>query len=664
MDSSEFIDLFLSESREHLEGQSALLSKARQGGLAKEEIDDLFRHAHSLKGMALSLGFGPIADLAHAMEDRLQEWRDGRPPPTAEAIDLLLRVSDRLAAQVDAVAAGAEAPEAADLVAALKSPAAWAPAGAGPAPPPERETPRTPSAPGRPRLRIEIAVAPGTPLPGARALVLLKRMADHGEVIEVSPAPGALASGAFVGRLHLTLATNLDPDRLAGVIRSLPDVSECSIVREHDTAGGALDRRLVERRSPSDRRGPGDPPGGAGPSSGDETSGARAEGTGTIRVSIDRMDRLLDGIGELILDRERLRRFVDPDPGSTPAEVLESLGRTVDALRDEVMEMRLIPFASIVPRLQRTVRDLAHRLGKPMDLVVNGTEVPLDRSILEDLLVPLEHILRNAIDHGLEDAAARQAAGKPPIGRIEIELSRPDDRVALVVSDDGRGIDPAALRRVAVARRFLSRTAADRLSDDEALMLITIPGFSTASRTTDISGRGVGMDVVRTRVQKVGGRLTIRSQVGVGTRLEIDLPPSITVTRAFLCRAAGGLYAVPVSAVSATLEVERARMRASQGDQVVTHGDDDLVTVLPLGGALGCDAPALPPAFPVFVYRVGRRSFALAVDEILGEQEIVVKPLRHPLELLPQYAGAAILDDGQIALIVDPVNLTRTSRAA
>jgi two-component system chemotaxis sensor kinase CheA len=688
--SGEFLELFVSEAREHLDGQNALLARARGGPLGQDDINELFRHAHSLKGMAMSLGLRPIAALAHAMEDLLHDWRNGSLTPPPETLDLLLRASDRLAAQVDAVAAGAEPPAAGDLVGALRSacgPDAAAGDGAGrtaapadsPAPgavvaadggvpagagdvPADPDAGR-PGAPDGPRLRVEVVIRSDAPLPAARAMVVLRRLGEQGVVLGVSPTPEEIARGPFPGRLEATLASAADADRLAALIGAEPDVAGCRVARlEPEPPPSAAPERAAE---PAPKR-QGEP----SPERPAERAAAdggppRAEGIATIRVATERLDNLLDGVGELILDRERLKRYLDPDPGSPAAGVLQSLGRTVDALHGEIMQMRLLPFSSIVPRLQRTVRDLAHRLGKSIELVARGADVALDRSILEELLDPLEHVLRNAIDHGLEDAAGRQAAGKPPTGRIEIDLRRDEDRVVLALSDDGRGIDPAGLRRVAVERRFITREAAARMSDEEALMLVTIPGFSTAARTTDISGRGVGMDVVRMRVQKIGGRLTIRSEPGRGTRLEMELPPAVTVTRAFLCRAAGEVYAVPVAAVEAMLEVRRDGLRASQGEHLAARGDDDLVTVLPLDGLLAGDpAAAFPAAFPALVYRVGRRSYALAVDEVLGEQEIVVKPLRHPLELLPQYAGAAILNDGRIALILDPANLTRTARPA
>lgn len=653
MESPDFLELFVSEAREHIEGQGALLLRARSATLESAEINDLFRHAHSIKGMAAAMGFTPMTALAHAMEDLLHHWRDGALAPTPGSIDLLMRANDCLSAQLDAVVAGTDLPSGDAIRETLRAlcpasgdsgRASGDPGGDAARARPGGETVTAVPADQRPHLAIDVVIRQGTPLPGARAIVILKRLEEHGRILELSPSPQILPTGEFNGRLRIILATNVAADRMEALVAGLPDVDSCQASRSVQEAGPAPATSAAE-------------PAG-------EPGVPRSEAISTIRVATERMDHLLDGIGELILERERLLRAVAPGPGSEAGEILEGLGRTVDALREEVMAMRLMPFSSIVPRLERIVRELAGRLGKSVELQVRGTEVSLDRSTLEEMIDPLQHILRNSIDHGIEVEAARRAAGKPAQGRIEIELSRRDDRVSLVVADDGRGIDPQTLRQVAAERRLLSREAAMRLSDEEALMLVTLPGFSTATRTTEISGRGVGMDVVRMRVQKLGGNLIIRSQVGVGTRLEMDLPPTVTVTRAFLCRALDSVFAVPVSAVHGTLEIRGDSLQTSQGERVLRRGED-LVTVLPLGGVLSGDTAApFPAAFPALMYHVGQRSYALGVDEILGEEQIVVKPLRHPLELLPQYAGAAVLNDGRIALILDPANLTRTSRPA
>ncbi len=670
MDTGDFLQIFLTESREHLEGMNALLTRARSENLDQDDINELFRHAHSLKGMASTMGYRPITALAHAMEDLFQRWRAGSLVPSTPMLDRLLLAADRLAAQLDAIDAGTDPQDDPGMVESVRS--LLDPSGDGVPPStgtppsgshgdqsePSSEPPagKAAAAPeraddhdARPRLAVEVRLRAAAALPAARGVVILKQLESFGRVLACSPPQEEIVPDRFGGHLRITLASTTPAAVIAETIRAIADVELCRVGAE-----SSEDRRSADRRETGERRG----------HTGADGTIARPEAVHTIRVATDRMDRLMDGVGELILDRERLKIAVGSEPGARESVILEGLGRTIEALRDEVMAMRLIPFSSIAPRLERTVRDLCHRLGKKVDLVVAGGDVSVDRSILEELMDPLQHILRNSIDHGIESPETRTSAGKNEVGRIEIGLTRHEERVVLTVEDDGRGIDPVALRRVAVERRFISREAAESLSDEEALQLITTPGFSTASRTTEISGRGVGMDVVQTQVRKLGGRLHIQSQVGHRTRFEMDLPLTVTVTRAFLCRAADEIYAVPVSIVQQTLELSRDRIQGSRGERLVQQGEE-MVTVLPLAGLLSDDpGAAFPAVFPALVYRIGQKSYALAVDEILGEEEIVIKPLKHPLELLPHYSGAAILNDGRIALILDPTNLAHASRAA
>ena len=671
MDTREFLDLFLSESREHLDGMSALLARAAAETISQDDINDLFRHAHSLKGMAASMSYRPMSELAHSMEDLFHAWRDGGRVPDRELIRLLQRTSDRLATQVDAIAAGATPPTDADLLAALHAARTTGP-GSAAAPDaraaPEEAAPQETVAeavtadatpPARavdaPVLICDIRLRAGTPLPAARAQVILKCLAAAGSVEACHPLPESMMGGGFDGHFEALVATPHDPARLSALITGLPDVEDVRV-----TSLAEEERRTGHRRVLPDRR----DESGASSAAETETGGPRSDSIHTIRVSTARMDHLMDGIGELILDRERLKGCLAAEPGSRLGALLEGLDRTVNELRDEVMMMRLIPFSFLSPRLDRSVRDLCRRLGKDVNFTLEGADVSLDRSILEEMLDPLQHIVRNSLDHGIESPEERRRAGKPPTGLLRVDLVRHEDRLTLSVEDDGRGIDPAILRRVAVERGLIDRETADRMSDEEALMLITVPGFSTAARTTDISGRGVGMDVVQTQVRRMGGRLSMRARPGVGTRFEMDLPLTVSVTRAFLCRASDEIYAVPVSAVQTTIEIRHERLQGSQGETLLRR-DEGLLTVISLSGVLRGESSFAPSAsFPALVYRVGTRSFALAVDEILGQEEIVVKPLRHPLELLPQYSGAAILNDGRIALILDPANLTRPARAA
>src|SRR5262245_17809356 len=325
--------------------------------------------------MAAAMAFTPMADLAHAIEDLLHVWREGRLTPTPQILERLTRASDLLSAQVDAVAARRDLPDGEEIARSIRallpdgrdgsrSPAPSAAKASMPSPAPADDP--------RPRLLVDIALRPGTPLPGARAIVILKRLEEHGRLVETTPSPQVLAIGHFSGRLRVVLASHIVADRLTSIVGDLPDVATCHVTPAlaQDDGSPEAERRQEARRSLPDRRdAPAQEPAPKAletrpAANGDGDAPARPEAISSIRVPTERMDHLLDGIGELILDRERLQRLIDPEPGSREAEVLEGLGRTVDLLRDEVMTMRLLPFSSIVPRLERAVRDLAARLGK------------------------------------------------------------------------------------------------------------------------------------------------------------------------------------------------------------------------------------------------------------------------------------------------------------
>jgi two-component system chemotaxis sensor kinase CheA len=324
------------------------------------------------------------------------------------------------------------------------------------------------------------------------------------------------------------------------------------------------------------------------------------------------------------------------------------------------MEIRLLPFEHIVPHLNQSVRALARQTGKKVALQISGTEVALDRAVLEEILDPLNHILRNAVDHGIEAPEERAAAFKDPAGRIFIAVSREGDRVRLRIEDDGRGMDPDAILAAAVGGGFVTAAEAAALSPADVLLLTTIPGFSTTSTPTEISGRGVGMDVVRTRIEKLGGHMDLRSQKGSGLTLLLDLPLTVAVIDAFLVDVAGSVFAVPASVAYRTLLASRGSVRRSRNGFYIDEGGTLLHAFRP-DEALGLAPEGRDPAvrFPVLLFRTETAQGALAVDAILERRELVVKPLGPPLEHLREYSGAALLDDGRIALILDVPNLFR-----
>ncbi|HXI04421.1 MAG TPA: ATP-binding protein, partial [Candidatus Saccharimonadales bacterium] len=386
-----------------------------------------------------------------------------------------------------------------------------------------------------------------------------------------------------------------------------------------------------------------------------------------IRIPTASLDRFLDTLGELITWRGSLGaslRTAVPDLNAA-TESHRRLSRAIDQLREEVMAIRLLPFEHLVPHLNQTVRSLCRSTGKRVALQISGTEVALDRAVLEEILDPLNHLLRNAVDHGIEPAAEREAAGKEPTGRILVAVTREGDRVHIRLEDDGRGIDTDRVLREAIQGGFISPTQAVPLSPEEILMLTTIPGFSTADRTTEISGRGVGMDVVRTRVENLNGRIVLRSTPGQGLVVLMDLPLTVAVIEAFLVEAAGVVFAVPASVAERTILASAASVRRSRSGFFLEDGERLLPAFRP-DEALGL-SPAereLPESFPAIVFSSGETRGALAVDTILERRELVVKPLGSPLEHLREYSGAALLDDGRIALILDVPNLAHVMAGA
>jgi two-component system chemotaxis sensor kinase CheA len=311
------------------------------------------------------------------------------------------------------------------------------------------------------------------------------------------------------------------------------------------------------------------------------------------------------------------------------------------------------------------VRELARELGKKVEFTIEGREVGLDRSLLEELVDPLLHLLRNALDHGLESPAERLATGKGETGSLRLRLERRSDAVLLSLEDDGRGMDPELIRRTARVRGLLEHERLERLDESELLMLVTLPGFSTAERLSSISGRGVGMDVVRTRIENLGGRLELRSRKGRGTSILLTLPLTISVVEAFLVEAAEHPYVVPVSSVQRTLELAPDEVQYRQGQPHLVLEDQavplfDLATLLVAGAEPGpFDRPR-----PLLLFRSGERDVALSVDVIRSRRELVVKPLGPPLELLPEFSGATVLDQGDVALILDLPNLVSPARSA
>ncbi|WP_302413186.1 chemotaxis protein CheA [uncultured Desulfovibrio sp.] len=397
----------------------------------------------------------------------------------------------------------------------------------------------------------------------------------------------------------------------------------------------------------------------------------------TIRVDHERLDHLMNLIGELIINRNRYtliaRSLEDSGHDVDISQVAQSLSETTyamarisDDLQDTIMKVRMVPVSSVFSRFPRLVRDLSRKSGKEVDLVMEGEETELDKSVVEVIGDPLVHLIRNSVDHGIEPEEERVAAGKPPHGKVTLRAFHKGNSVAIEIEDDGKGIDPAKMREVAVHKGLMSAEEAAQLDDREAIELIFAPGFSSAEKITDISGRGVGMDVVRTNIKNLKGSVSTHSEVGKGTRFTLSLPLTLAIIDALMVNVSGQMYAIPLDAVSETTKIEAVRLTDVKGRKAVTLRGE-VLGVVELAEMLGLPrTDPLPEVLAVVVIHDNDRRLGLVVDRLLERQEIVIKPLGAYLGDLKGISGATIMGDGSVILILDPheVYLMATSKAA
>src|SRR6266576_2403219 len=643
MDLSQYAELFLAECREHLSACNQLLLEWERNPASPEPVSGLFRAVHTIKGMAATMGYGRVADLSHRMENLLDHLRRSGRAPADEIIQMLFRATDALEKAVGLAVAGRE--READLAvlaeidrAALQAKPAPQPSGLArhfveaPEPPDSHSLPAASVAsaapPGSVRL-VEVVIRPEAPLKGGRAMLVVRKLQTLGTVHRVQPAAAAFESDDFDGRFVCELEAARPAADIEAAVRSVGDV-------EGVTFGGGTDESQV---SPAESAG-----------------GGRSR---HIRVDLRRLDTLMDLIGELVTERGRLNELAARWVGQDPVidEVAIQISRLSADLQNEIIQARMTPVWQVFDRFPRLVRDVARQLGKQVAFRVEGKEIELDREILDELGDPLVHLLRNAVDHGIEPPAERKRQKKDPEGEIVLAAVRERSSVAISISDDGRGIDRVKILEKA-KREGIVGPHVESLSDDQLLRVLARPGFSTAEAVTNVSGRGVGIDVAMTRIRALGGSVEIRTEPGKGTAFVLRLPVTLAIVRALIAAVGHERYALPLTYVAETVEYGTTPLTTMEGrDAIVLR--DRVVPLVDLRKLLGTNggAPAPPPRRPVIVLEMGERRAGIVVDGMLSQQEIVVKAFDAPQGTLPVFSGATIMGDGVPALILDAAGL-------
>lgn len=649
-DLKKYLGLFLSESRERLQAMERVLVdlEKAEGAPQAGSIDDFFRAAHSIKGMAASMGFQQTTALSHALEDMMEPVRSGAEPLTRPMIDLMLAGVDRLRELVESIDAGEgkESGGSTDaLVAKIRDLKSGKPA---PLPPTaaelegERPAPvKPPAAAGaengsnEPTVSVQVEIANTSRTPAVRGYLVHKRLSELGPIVRMVPALEDVKKGNFDRKMLLELGGSPADDAIRAKVAGIPEIVRVEIRR-----GGQVVASDASQEAPT-------------------VSAAQQKADRIVRINASLLDSLIDGAGELLTLRHVLRNEAAKTNNARLLDAVTRMERVAHEMHRGALGARLAPIGTILERLPRTAREVARLSGKEVEVEIEGGEIEIDRAILEEIQGPLVHVIRNAVDHGIETPETRVENGKPARGRLHIRITREKDFVTISVADDGRGIDPNKIRAAAVKRGIIDPEKAEGLDDREALRLICLPGFSTAEKLTEISGRGVGMDVVRTTVEGFGGEFEIESTIGRGSLMLLRLPRTIALVQVLLAHTGEEMYAVPLNKILRSIEVGSGDVKSvPRGSAIEVNGE--LIPMRPLAEALGRPVASTLTAdlrVRALVVESRGKKAALSVDEIAGVQEVVVKPLGMPLRRIEGVAGITRVGDGRPVFLLDPQKL-------
>jgi two-component system chemotaxis sensor kinase CheA len=668
LDMTQYLDLFLQEAEEQMEILEQETLKLEQDP-SQERLQVIFRAAHTLKGSSRAMGFAGFAQLTHEMENVLDQLRNGLLAVTTEICDALLACIDTLGQMKDGIASGnGDRIDCTALVAQLTGflDEPETKVGATPADdgdfvsaltPEQAESLRT-AMEQAPVFHARLRLASDCAMKFVRAFMAIRAAEEAGEVLLTLPDAQALEDERFERDFELFFQSGEDLASLRarfGAIGELDwfDVAPWSGDHPAQPAEATNSPPAANTTEPHNPAPEAPQKAGAAP--------RRAGETGqTVRVDIARLDSLMNLVGELVIDRTRIAQIgADLAAGNVEQNVdalLETVGhiaRITTDLQDQIMKARMLPIETVFNRFPRVIRDLAHKLEKDVKLELLGGETELDRSVIEAIGDPLLHILRNSVDHGIEKPEVREAAGKPRQGTVVVSARHHENHIVIDIIDDGKGIDHERVRQKAVDKGLITREAAERLSDKEALQFIFASGLSTAVEVSEVSGRGVGMDIVRSNIQKLGGIIDLDTEFGKGSKFSLRLPLTLAIIRGLLIKVSEVVYVLPLGSVIETLLVERGQVqRVNQREVIVIRGVT--TPLVRLDDVFGSRRDGERPAEEyVVIVGLAEQRVGLVVDSLVGEQEVVIKSLSRFCGDVNGVSGATILGDGNVALIAD-----------
>jgi len=689
MDVSQYLEIFIDESSEHLQCLSDCIMTLEKEPDNKDTINEVFRAAHSLKGMAGTMGFKRMQHLTHDMENVFQEVRSDKIVVDSAMIDLLFKCLDALDEYLANVKSSSDEgtedneiiiKELNDFIAKAngKAPAEENKAPEGDAKPAEapdekgflsydlseseKDEVAAYKAEGKNVYGITVYINKDCLLKAARAFLVFRAVEGMGQIFANRPSSQDIEDEKFDLDFSFYVASSENMDK---IIAAAKDVSEID-----DVAGAVIDDipqdSVEEEKTEASETAvavtefaaaPSKPAEAAKPQTAavkKQTSSKPATNR-TVRVDIEKLDALMNQVSELIIAKNSLVSISSTEGGNSSQgfhEQIEYLERITTNLHESVMKVRMVPIESVVNKFPRMIRDLSRSLNKKMELYMTGEDTELDRTVVDQIGDPLQHLLRNSADHGLEDAKVRAERGKPEVGSIFLNAYQEGNNVIIQVGDDGNGIDVEAVKEKAVERGVITQEQADAMTQKEAVNLLFMPSFSMAKKITDISGRGVGLDVVKSNIEALGGDVEVKTKLGEGSTFTVRLPLTLAIIQALLVTIREEKYAIALGSITSIEDISIKDIKYVEAKEVI-HLRDSVIPLVRLDRVLDIEPKDDPENLTVVIVKRGDQQAGLVVDDLIGQQEIVIKSLGKYITGNKLISGATILGDGEVALIID-----------
>lgn len=694
MDVSQYLEIFIDESEEHLQTLSDCIMVLEKEPDNKDTINEVFRAAHSLKGMAGTMGFKRMQHLTHDMENVFQEVRSDHIKVTSGMIDLLFKCLDALEGYVDNIKSTSDEgtedneviiKELNDFIAKTEgaeetgntetseakeaAPESTQEEKAGQEKieltNDEKKAIREAESNGQHIYVMTVHIQKDCLLKAARAFLVFKAVEDFGQILVYRPSSQDIEDEKFEFEFSFFLASEESEDKIVAVAKAVSEIEKVDAeeihLDEYVKEAEAQEEQQAKEATAEQKEAPAEAPKSAekkAPAANAKKQTNAKPVTGrTVRVDIEKLDALMNQVSELIIAKNSLVSISSNESGEYQNqsfhEQIEYLERITTNLHESVMKVRMVPIESVVNKFPRMIRDLSRKLGKKMELYMTGEDTELDRTVVDQIGDPLQHLLRNSADHGLEDNATRVERGKPEVGSIFLKAFQEGNNVIIEVGDDGNGIDVAAVRDKAVERGVITAEQAENMSQKEIINILFLPSFSMAKKITDISGRGVGLDVVKSNIEALGGDVEVRTQLGEGTTFIVRLPLTLAIIQALMVEIRDEKYAIALGSISNIESIPVNEIKYVQAQEVI-HLRGAVIPLIRLDQVLDMEEKQEEPEnLTVVIVKKGDSLAGLVVDNLIGQQEIVIKSLGKYINNNKIISGATILGDGEVALILD-----------